>query len=119
MSRSIDERLTDILDAISRARVADRRLQEAAGAGDTDGVQMAFDAILYDLFIAGEAVKSLPGDVLAGEPDVPWADIKGMRDVIGHSYHQIVPAVIHATVARDLEVVADAVQRMEHRRTNT
>lgn len=47
------------------------------------------------------------------------ADMKGMRDVIGHAYHQIVPAVIHTTVAHDLEVVADAVQRIQQRRKRT
>lgn len=67
----------------------------------------------------GEAVKSLPAEVLVDEPDVPWADIKGMRDVIGHAYHQIVPAVIHTTVTRDLELVADAVQRMQQRRASS
>ena len=119
MSRSVDDRLADVADAIDRARTADQRLQEYANAGDTAGVQLAFDAILYDLFIVGEVVKSLPADVLADEPDVPWSDIKGMRDVIGHAYHQIVPAIIHTTVAHDLEVVADAVKRMQQRRTNT
>ena len=60
MSRSVDDRLADVADAIDRARTADQRLQEYANAGDTAGVQLAFDAILYDLFIVGEVVKSLP-----------------------------------------------------------
>lgn len=73
---------------------------------------MAFDAILYNLFVIGEAVKALPRDVLDGEPGLPWSEIAALRDVIGHHYHRIVPAIIHRTVERDLPPLEAAVSRM-------
>ena len=48
MSRSIDERLDDILDAIRAARVADSRMRRAETGGDDVGVKVAFDAILHN-----------------------------------------------------------------------
>ena len=102
MTRNVDERLQDILDGIARARVADDRLVLAASEGDPDGEQMAFDSILHNLFVIGEAVKALPPELLDQEPDMPWSAIASMRDVIGHHYHRIVPEVIHATIRNDL-----------------
>jgi uncharacterized protein with HEPN domain len=43
---------------------------------------------------------------------VPWRDIKGMRDVVGHQYHRIVPAVVHATVRTSLDPLEQAVRRL-------
>lgn len=98
MSRTIDERLSDILDAIRSARVADDRMRKAEAHDDVAGVQVAFDAILHNLVVIGEAVKALPSEVVDQDPGVPWGDIAAMRDVIGHHYHRIVPAIIHRTV---------------------
>lgn len=112
MSRSPRQRLDDALGAIEAARIADARLKECHQAGDRDGVRIAFDAILHDLFVIGEAIKALPAHLLESEPDVPWADVKGMRDVIGHAYHRIVPSIVHATVAQDLVLVESAIVRL-------
>lgn len=102
MTRSVADRLQDILDGIARARFADAQLQIAASAGDAAAEQMAFDSILHNLFVIGEAVKALPANVLDREPDMPWSEIASMRDVIGHHYHRVVPEIIHGTVTNDL-----------------
>ena len=112
MTRRPIQRLADVLDAIRRARTADQRLQQATQSSDEDGVEIAFDAILHDLFVIGEAVKSLPHDFLDLEPTLPWREIKGMRDVVGHQYHRVDPAVIHATIQDSLGPLELAVGRI-------
>jgi uncharacterized protein with HEPN domain len=102
MSRSPAERLQDILDAIARARIADERMTQAESMGDEEGVQIAFEAILHNLFVIGEAVKAVPASILDSAPETPWSDIAALRDVIGHHYHRIVPEIIHRTVQGDL-----------------
>jgi uncharacterized protein with HEPN domain len=116
VTRSVDERLADILNAIARARIADERLQASAAAADATGEQLAFDAILHNLFVIGEAVKALPPELLELDPDTPWREIASMRDVIGHHYHRVVPAVIHGTVTNDLDPLETAVIRLRDRR---
>lgn len=116
MSRSINERLGDILDAIRAARVADSRMRRAETGGDDVGVKVAFDAILHNLFVIGEAVKALPGEIVDQDPGIPWAEIAAMRDVIGHQYHRIVPAIIHRTVESDLAPLEAAVIKIRQRR---
>lgn len=112
MSRSDDQRLADILAAIARARAADDRLRLADAQGDEVGMQIAFDSILHNLFVIGEAVKALPQELLRRDPETPWQEIAAMRDVIGHHYHRIVPAIIHRTVERDLGPLEVAAVRL-------
>lgn len=111
------ERLQDILDAIARARLADRLMSRAEAMHDEVGVSVAFDAILHNLFVLGEAVKSLPDELLLNSTNIPWKDIAALRDVIGHHYHRVVPAIIHRTVRVDLTpleaATRDLVRRVE------
>lgn len=92
MTRSVDERLNDILEAIAHARVADERLRLAQSLGDEAGVHVAFESILHNLFVGGEAVKALSPQILERDPDMSWSEIAAMRDVIGHHCHRIVRA---------------------------
>lgn len=112
MSRSARQRLHDVLEAIRKARVADARLQAADVAGDLEGVEMAFDAVLLDLMVIGESVKALPAEVLAREPGIPWRDLMALRDRVGHHYHRIVPAIVHSSVRHDLAPLEAAVHRL-------
>jgi uncharacterized protein with HEPN domain len=112
VTRGVEERLRDILVAITHARLADERLQFAESLGDQAGVQIAFESIPHNLFVIGEAVKAIPMDVLDQDPDTPWREIAAMRDVIGHHYHRIVPEIIHGTVEADLGPLEAAVTRL-------
>ena len=112
MTRTVEERMNDILEAIARARVADKRLRLAESLGDEAGVQIAFQAILHNLFVIGEAVKAIPAEILEQDPETPWSEIAAMRDVIGHRYHRIVPEIIHRTVDGDLGPLEVAVRRL-------
>jgi len=44
----------------------------------TDG--LVFEAVRVRLIEIGEAVKQLPTDLLEHEPQIPWAEVAGMRD---------------------------------------
>jgi uncharacterized protein with HEPN domain len=39
--------------------------------------------------VIGEAVKNLAPETRSLEPDIPWADIAGLRDLIAHEYFRI------------------------------
>lgn len=112
MSRTARERLTDVLEAIRKARAADARLQAADAVGDLETLELAFDAVLLDLMVIGESLKALPAEVLDREPGIPWRDVMAMRDRVGHHYHRIVPAIIHASVRHDLGPLEAAVHRL-------
>ena len=94
MSRHDRQRLEDILaaaDAI-RAHLTRGELSDS----------LVFDAVRVRLIEIGEAVKALPADLLANEPDLPWAQIAGMRDRLAHRYFDISHAIVAATVEHDV-----------------
>jgi uncharacterized protein with HEPN domain len=76
VSRSDEERFDDMLAAIERCQSYERFL----GSRDLDA--MAYDVILRNLAVIGEAVRALPAETREAMPDVPWAAICGLRNVV-------------------------------------
>jgi len=58
----------------------------------------------------GEAVKALPGELLASEAGLPWPQIAGMRDRLAHRYFDTSHAIVRATVSEDLPELETAVR---------
>ncbi len=44
------------------------------------------DAVIRRLEIIGESVKNLPDSVIEENPDLPWKQVAGMRDILIHQY---------------------------------
>lgn len=95
MSRSADQRIADILEAIERCR---RYLGAIGDSEETDLVDMAQDAIERNLQIIGEAANHLPAAITAAHPEIAWPQIRGFRNILVHQYFGI-----------DIEVVRDVV----------
>lgn len=73
---------------------------------------LVFDAVRVRLIEIGEAVKGLPEDVLAAEPDLPWSAIARMRDHLAHRYFDTTHSIVAATVVQDLPELRRAVDRL-------
>ncbi len=69
MSRSAQDRIADILAAIKRCQQYEPYLRSDEFAS------MAYDAVLRNLAVIGEAVRSLPSEARDQFPDIPWAAI--------------------------------------------
>lgn len=105
MSRSEEERFTDILDAIDRCAKYTPHL----GSGG-DLASMAYDGILRNLAVIGEAVRSLPGQTRQTIPGVPWASIAGLRNIVVHEYFRVNPDLVIDIVDHQLVELADAIR---------
>jgi len=99
--RSDEERLEDIRAAIARC-IVDRDHLDSAGLG-----VMAYDAILRNLAVIGEAVKSLPNDFKEGHPGTPWPSIAGLRKAVVHEYFRVNPELIRDIVDSQLAPLLD------------
>ncbi len=94
MSYREQQRLADIQAAIDAIR---SHLQR----GDlSDG--LIFDAVRIRLLEIGEAVKTLPTELLDTQPAIPWRQITGMRDHLAHRYFDTAHGILQATVDNDL-----------------
>lgn len=61
--------------------------------------EQAFDAVLKNLEVIGEAAKRLPTEIKDAHPEIAWRDIAGLRDIIVHEYFGL-----------DLDIVWDVVE---------
>ena len=69
MNRAAEERFEDILVATDRSLAYHPYLN----ASDEQLAAMAYDAVLRNLAVIGEAVRALPEATTAAMPDVAWA----------------------------------------------
>ena len=104
VSRSNDERLEDILSAIARI--------DQIWATHNDRATV-IDACLFHLVVIGEAVNRIDADLLDREPDIPWAGIVGLRNIVTHEYHRIDDTEIARVITTRLDPLRDAVQRLQ------
>jgi uncharacterized protein with HEPN domain len=107
VTRRAIERLADISDAVERIREYVGDLQSAS----IDS-QLVADAVVYNLLVIGEAVKSLDDSIRNAESSIRWSDIAGMRDLLAHEYFRVDAAIVERTVRRDLPALDRAVARL-------
>ncbi|OMH25175.1 hypothetical protein BKD30_06400 [Tersicoccus phoenicis] len=102
MSRSDQDRFADIRAAIHRCFDYRNHLDSSElGA-------MAYDAVLRNLAVIGEAVRALPREVKDAHPETPWASIAGLRNVVIHEYFRVDPEAIRDIVDNDLARLDEA-----------
>jgi uncharacterized protein with HEPN domain len=83
VSRNEQDRLRDISDAITAIR---DHLAWTDNEPRGEDAALLHDALLFQFVVIGEAVKNLAPETRGSEPDIPWADIAGLRDLIAHEY---------------------------------
>jgi uncharacterized protein with HEPN domain len=108
MTRREHDRLRDIKDAITAVR------EHLAGAEDLTQKDNALlhDALLFQFVVIGEAVKHLAPETRESTPEIPWANIAGLRDLIAHEYFRIDIDRVLEIVNHDLPPLEQAIDRL-------
>lgn len=99
--------LDDILSAILRIEEYTKRGKDVFLCDE-----MMQDAVLRQLSIVGEAASKLTPPLKAKNPEIPWKDIIGMRNIIVHEYSEVKIGKIWDTVKLDLPLLKEIVMRM-------
>lgn len=107
MTRSVEQRIADILDAIDRCE----RYVGALGSDDANLVDMAEDAVERNLQVIGEAAKHLPTELTGAHPEVPWPQIRGFRNILVHRYFGVDVATVRDVIETHLPTLAAALRR--------
>jgi len=107
VSRSDIERLGDVLAALDRCLTFRTHLD----ADDVVLADMALDAILRNLAVAGEAAKALSQEMRAEFAATSWHSIAGLRNIVIHEYFRIDTAIIVDVVDNHAAPLADAIRR--------
>ena len=102
--------LEDILDAIAGIEAAVEGKSFETFSSDwllRHGVQRGIEII-------SEASRRLPDDLIAGYPNIPWREIRGVGNVLRHEYHSISDRVIWNVVREHLTPLRACVETMLH-----
>jgi len=107
-SRDWKLRIQDILEAIETVRkyVAGMTFDEFTRD------QRTIDAVVRRLTIIGEASVHVPESVCERSPDVPWIDMREMRNFIVHEYFGVSKEILWDTVENDLPGIVEPLQRL-------
>jgi uncharacterized protein with HEPN domain len=69
-------------------------------------------AVVHQLLVIGEAVKSLSQSFCVDHPEVPWKAVAGMRDVLIHHYNAVDLEEVWKTVVTDVPELITAVEQL-------
>lgn len=101
MSRDVKLYIGDMLASSNKAisYIAEMSLESF------EGNEQIYEAVLYNIFIVGEAANHVSEKLHNHYDEVPWRQIIGLRNIIAHAYHRLEPEIIWDLVTNDLPVL--------------
>jgi len=101
-------RVVDILDAIAAIQQFTAGMDFATFTSD----RKTLDAVLRNFTIIGEAARHVPDDVIVAYPEIPWQDMRDMRNILMHEYFGVNLRIVWNTVQIYLPPLAPQLQRI-------
>lgn len=112
----VEEYLEHIVQAIERASDYLQPLQSLEAFQRNQQVQ---DAVVRNIEIIGEAVNKIQDmapDFIPAHPEVPWAQMRAMRNVVIHEYFFVDLKIVWTTVKDDLPRLKKQIDLLIERR---
>ena len=101
-------RVFDLLDAIDRVAAYTAGLSLTTYLRD----ERTQDAVLRNLARLGETTKFIPQSVQDKNPQVPWAYLRDIRNLVSHDYFGIDPALVWHTARVELPALRPLLQAL-------
>ena len=108
-SRNSRRRIKDILEMVAEIESFTAEMSFTDFQQDPKTVK----AVLYNLAIIGEAAGQLLPDVESLYPEIPWIDLRAIRNVIIHEYFRVNLSIVWETIETDLPVLKQQLQELE------
>jgi uncharacterized protein with HEPN domain len=109
MTRDYRHGLADMLDATEHLLQATRNKSFA----DYEGDWLLQRAVERGIEIISEASRLLPPEIQALRPEVPWAQVRAIGNVIRHDYHGLSHPIIWRVVTDELPRLCAAVRALQ------
>ena len=111
------EILTDLLykiqDCLTKIQIRLKSVNTVADLTDSPAGMERLDLLCMPLIVIGELVKKI--DKITDKsffkkyPDIPWGEIKGMRNIVVHDYFNIDAEEIFNTCKEDIPIVTETI----------
>ena len=80
-----------------------------------DASRLVQDAVIRNLQTLAESSQRLSSEIKGTEPQIPWRELAGFRNVIVHGYLGVDLGAVWLVVEQDLPALTAAVNRMTTR----
>ena len=106
--RSWELRIADISEAIETA------LEYTAGMTFEQFVsdRKTIDAVIRNFIIIGEAASHLPEDFIGMHPELPWREMRDMRNIAVHEYFGVDNRIVWETLQKNLPPLLALLRRL-------
>ncbi len=101
-------RIEDMIEAIS----AILKYTDGMDQHQFSGARKTVDAVVRNLIIIGEAAVRMPEEVCSKYPEIPWYEMRGMRNFVVHEYFRTSDKVVWDTVQVDLPPLLTKLQKL-------
>jgi len=98
MTRDARLYLYDILESIEKIEQYTANLTFEDFAANS----MVVDAVVRNFEIIGEASSHIPDDIQSKYSEVPWFEMKGMRNIMVHEYFRVDLKIVWMTRFKEL-----------------
>ena len=109
MKRDLILFLDDILDSINAIQEFSKGMKKKELLSN----RLKQSAIVREIEIMGEAVKNIPSSFREKHPDIPWAKIAGMRDIIIHGYFRVDLDAVWNVIEKDLPSLKKGIEKIK------
>lgn len=75
--------------------------------------EMAYDAIVRNVELLGEAARQIPEPVRDRTPEIAWREIVGLRNILIHSYFGIDDEILWDVVTERIQPLANSLEALE------
>lgn len=101
-------RIEDILEALVKIERYTSQMDYIAFCQNT----MAIDAVVRNLEIIGEASNSIPSEIRVQYNELPWTEMRCLRNILAHEYFNVDLQIIWHTIKNDLPPLLPQLQKM-------
>ena len=101
-------RIDDTLDAIESIRLYVADMDVAAFCAD----QRTIGAVVRNPTIIGEAAMHVPDIVVQAHPEIPWIEMRAVRNIVVHEYFGVSNRILWDTVRLDLPPLVGPLQNL-------
>lgn len=74
--------------------------------------ELLIDGVSHCFGIIGEAAAHMPDDVVAAHPEIPWAAMRAMRNIIVHEYFGVTVETLWKTALEDLPPLVESLKKL-------
>jgi len=76
-----------------------------------------FDAVIRQLTVLGEAASHVPDEIIAGTPEIPWFELRGMRNIVVHEYFGINKEIVWRTATKNIPELLPLLERLQENKS--